>query len=170
MSKKGVLFLVLIIIAAYIIIVVKPFDQTIIEDEQIEVKLYFSTKDAMYLQAEPRQINQDRLYENTLSELIKGPESDNLSRTIPDGVEIKGIRLEEEIAYLDFNQALVSNHWGGSTGETLTVYSIVNTMVQFPDIRQVQILIEGEAVETLVGHLYLQKPLNPDEKLIKETE
>ncbi|ACL70299.1 GerMN domain-containing protein [Halothermothrix orenii] len=137
-------------------------------NELKEVLLYFSTSDAMYLKAEKRMVKADHIYLNTLKELIKGPESNNLNPTIPEGVEILDLRVKDGIAYIDFNRALKDNHWGGSTGESMTVYSIVNTMTQFPEIEKVQFMLEGEKIETLAGHIYLMPPIEPNKRLLKQ--
>jgi hypothetical protein len=49
----------------------------------------------------------------------------------------------------------------------LTVYALADTVaVNFPHLRQLRILIEGGAVETLKGHVDLRQPLAPDFSLI----
>ncbi|MDI6895284.1 MAG: GerMN domain-containing protein [Bacillota bacterium] len=45
--------------------------------------------------------------------------------------------------------------------------AIVNTLTEFPDIRQVQILVEGRKVESLAGHADVSRPLTRNERLIK---
>ncbi|MEW6400002.1 MAG: GerMN domain-containing protein [Bacillota bacterium] len=54
-----------------------------------------------------------------------------------------------------------------SPGEALAVAAIVNTLTEFPDIRQVQILVEGRKVESLAGHADVSRPLTRNERLIK---
>ncbi|HEY8497940.1 MAG TPA: GerMN domain-containing protein, partial [Limnochordales bacterium] len=61
---------------------------------------------------------------------------------------------------------IIERHWGGTTGELLTVYGIVNTLTQLPGIRQVQIVVEGRPVETLAGHVDLTQPLEADPSLV----
>ena len=60
---------------------------------------------------------------------------------------------------MDFSRDLVRHFTGGSTGEEMLVGSVVNTMTGFSEIRKVQILIDGEKVETLAGHMDLSAPL-----------
>ena len=58
-------------------------------------------------------------------------------------------------------------HTGGSAKEMFAVYSIVNSLaLNIPEIRRVGILIEGEAVDTLNGHMDLRRPLRPDSSMI----
>jgi len=54
-------------------------------------------------------------------------------------------------------------HPGGSASELLTVYALANTIAaNFPDYNQVRIWIEGQAQETLKGHLDLTRPIAAD--------
>ena len=63
-------------------------------------------------------------------------------------------------AYVDLGGTIVSGHSGGSLDEALAVYAIVNAVtVNLPEIRAVQILIDGRQVDTLAGHIDLRYPL-----------
>lgn len=169
-KRKFVIFLlviILVLISIFFITRIYRGEKEIKEKETQEVKLYFSTQDAMNLTPEIREISVDNLLFATLEELIKGPESSSLNKTIPEGVKVLGVTVDKEIARINFNRALSKNHWGGSTGERMTVYSIVNTMTQFDSIQKVQILIEEEEINTLVGHLDLTEPLSENESLYK---
>ncbi len=171
MSKKSLLLILLFLLIGFSLIYLSNQQAgQDVDKQENRVKLYFATKDAMYLQSEERIIEgEDSLiYEETIKQLINGPQSSKLTGTIPQGVKLLNIKIEDKIAYLSFNQALVDNHWGGSTGEVMTVYSIVNTMTEFPEINSVKILIEGEEIETLAGHLGLTTAIDRDEKIIKE--
>lgn len=130
------------------------------------VQLYFSTKDGMNLVIEERIVRGDRM-KAAMEELIRGPHRSDLSATIPEGVALLSIKLDQGLCIVNFNENLVKNHWGGSTGELLTVYSIVNTLCQFPGVERVQLLIEGQKVETLAGHLTLNESLEADPELVK---
>ena len=49
----------------------------------------------------------------------------------------------------------------------MTVYTIVNAVVtNLPSIREVQLLIGGQEVDTLAGHVDLRRPLRKNEGLI----
>ena len=169
MNKKALLLIIIfLLIGLSLIFIFNRQEGEIITDDLTEFEVFFSTKDAMYLQAELRQLDRDDIYLDGIRQLIVGPNSNQLSATIPEGVEIIDIDIRGEIAYLNFNRALVDNHWGGSTGELITVYSIVNTMTGFSNIDGVQIVIEGQEVETLVGHLDLSQAIRRDDDIIQE--
>ncbi|KXS41283.1 MULTISPECIES: GerMN domain-containing protein [unclassified Candidatus Frackibacter] len=133
-----------------------------------KVKLYFSYNQAQNLKAEIREIKVDNIYRQTIEELIKGPTEEELTMTIPQGTKLIDLKLENKVLKLNFNSKFRKNHWGGSTGETMTIYSIVNTMTQFPEVNSVLFLLEGEKIETLVGHVGLEDPIPPNYKLIMD--
>jgi spore germination protein GerM len=95
-----------------------------------------------------------------LEELIKGPGAGkDLAPTIPSGTILKDIDISNGVATVDFSKEFVDNHWGGSSGELLTVYSVVDVLTQFPTVEKVQFLVEGRKVETLAGHMDLAQPV-----------
>lgn len=87
----------------------------------------------------------------------------NFRNTIPRGTLLNESYIDtQQTAYLDFSSHLSEGHIGGTTAELLTITAILKTVFDaFPDdIKQVQILIDGEEVKTLVGHLNLSQPLH----------
>mgnify|MGYP002277123475 CR=1 FL=1 len=172
MTRKSLILILLFLLIGFSIIFMNyQQSEKEIGETGITVNLYFATKDAMYLEAEERIIKSEGVsskYMETIKQLITGPHSNKLTTTIPQGVEILDIEHRGETAYLNFNEDLVNNHWGGSTGEIMTVYSIVNTMTQFPEISSVKIMIENKEIETLAGHLDLSVSLERDENIIKK--
>ena len=137
-------------------------------EEMVEVNLYFSDSQAMYLVPEKRKISQiPSLARQAVIELIKGPESSDFYPTIPEGTQVNEVYIADDIAYLDLSEEIFENHPGGSSGELMTVYSIVNTLTEIPPIKGVQILVEGNEMKSLVGHIDISMPLLRDEDWIK---
>ncbi|MFO7951464.1 MAG: GerMN domain-containing protein [Bacillota bacterium] len=97
--------------------------------------------------------------EEVIAELLKGPETEDLSRVIPEGTEIRGVTLENGVAYVDFSEELLQANVG-SEAEWVLVNSIVKTLTQLEEVESVQILVEGEIVETIAGHVVINEPLN----------
>lgn len=134
-------------------------------DEKMKVSLYFSSPDDEHLVVESREIYRtssriDQVKQAVIA-LIEGPDKD-LDPVIPDGTILKEIYLDKNgTAYVDFSIELVKNHPGGSSGEIMTVYGIVNTLcANFPEIKNVQILVEGKEIETISGHLDTRYPFS----------
>ena len=142
--------------------------QPVPTEEMVEVNLYFSDSQAMYLVPEKRKIPQTpSLARQVVVELIKGPENSDLYPTIPEGTQINEVYIADDIVYIDLSEEIFKNHPGGSSGELMTVYSIVNTLTEIPPIKGVQILVEGNEMKSLVGHVYISMPLLRDESWVK---
>ena len=132
------------------------------------VVLYFADADG-YLQAEQRVIGKTvGVARQTMQELCQGPRKQGLTATVPAGTKLLDINIQQDgLCTVDFSRELVTKHSGGSGSENVTVYSIVNTLTQFSSIEQVQILVEGQIVESIAGHLDVGVPLTRDDNLIR---
>lgn len=186
MKRKIIIFgciIVICIVAVKIILNKKSPAENIpqaplyaVSDEKIEIQIYFAAADGMYLAPEKRSIYRSKEIINQMKqailELIKGPAGEGLIAPVPEGVQLREVYIDKsKTMYVDFSREISKNHKGGSTGEILTVYSIVNTVIKnFPEIRKVQILIEGGQVDTLAGHLDLSTPLSFKDDIIKTEE
>lgn len=139
-----------------------------VPEEMIEVNLYFSDSQAMYLVSEKRKIPPTTsLAKQVVVELIKGPVSSDLYSTIPEGTRVNEVYIADDIVYVDLSEEVFKNHPGGSSGELMTVYSIVNSLTEISPIKGVQILVEGDERNSLVGHVDISMPLLRDEDWIK---
>ena len=89
------------------------------------------------------------------------PPEPPLTSAVPEGTTLLGIYISDRgDAFVDFSREINTEHPGGSLEELFTIYAIVNTLtVNLPSITAVQILIEGEEVDTLAGHIDLRRPL-----------
>jgi spore germination protein GerM len=139
------------------------------------VTLYFSDQESEYLIGEKRDILRKESTaeeaEEVMAELSRGPKGELLP-TLPSQTRLLALNIDERgVARVNFNRALARDHPGGSSAEIMTVYSIVNSLTfNFAEIKRVQILIEGKEVETIRGHLSLEKPLPANPSLIRNIE
>ena len=143
------------------------------EQNQREVTLFFQSRDGVDLQGEKRKIfltdtvtDQAR---QTVKELIDGPR-ESLLPTIPPVAELREVYLAADgTAYVDFSRGFVDGHPGGSSGEIDTVFSLVDTLTfNFPQIKRVKILVEGEERSTLREHLDLTRSYLPDMSIVSK--
>jgi spore germination protein GerM len=140
--------------------------------EKREVLLYFSDAEGEYLVGEKREIlKKNEVTEEakeTIIELIKGPKG-KLIPTLPPRTKLLTLQINDAgLAKVNFNPTLSKDHPGGSSAEMMTVYSIVNSLsLNFPQIKRVQILIDGKPIETIAGHLSLRQPIPPKPDLIR---
>ncbi len=164
MKNRKYVYLLLIIAVILLLVGLYQIRQN---NQLVESKLYFATPDAMYLVPENRLVEKDQLYLNTIKELLVGPENSELRKTVPDGVVVNSVSLDGKLATVDFNEALIEKHWGGSSGELITIFSIVNTLTQFSEIEEVKITIAGETRETLAGHMGLDDSFEFNQEIVK---
>jgi spore germination protein GerM len=137
--------------------------------DRMVLTLYFATKDGSALVAEKREVPKNSHPTQTaLAELIAGPRNKELVKVMPATTKVRNISMVNHVAYVDFNDAFAKDHWGGSAGEILTISAVINTMTEFPEIKQVQFMTEGKKLETLKGHLDLSEPLSRNEAIIKK--
>lgn len=139
-------------------------------ETKTSLTLYFSDRDAQFLVPEVREVTRkgESAEEAVVRELIAGPADPAHGRTIPPEARLVSISVANGVAYVNFSKEFKTKHWGGSTGETMTVYSVVNSLAELPGIAQVQFLIDGAREETLAGHIELLEPIRPDWRLVPD--
>lgn len=139
---------------------------------RIKATLFFASEDGRRLAGiesevplAPTVVSQARALVETL--LAAEPPAP-LSRTLPAGAAVRGVYVSDRNeVFVDLDPTVRDKHPGGSMQELLTVYSIVNTLlVNLPTMAEVQILIDGQEVDTLAGHVDLRRPLRKNERLI----
>ncbi len=138
------------------------------QEDVTEITLYFSDNQAEKLVPEKREVKTEGkpLPEVVINELIKGPQGSGLLKTIPDGTVLLSLDVQDGLAQVDFSKDIKENHWGGSAGESMTIYSIVNSLAELEGIEEVQFMLEGEKMESLAGHFDLTQPISPNETMI----
>ncbi|HWI54912.1 MAG TPA: GerMN domain-containing protein [Desulfobacteria bacterium] len=142
-----------------------------VSQAKVDVVLYFADQSGDYLKAEKRQIQMVQgLAKATVEQLIQGPTQKGLTRTIPQGTKVREIDIKNGLCRIDLSKEFKENHWGGSSGEILTVYSLVDTLTQFDTVKQVEILIEGQRIDTLAGHMDLSAPVMKNTQIVKSQE
>lgn len=131
------------------------------------VVLVFPEWDASGYVTEQRLIpSRDRADEDlleTMKQLCGGPQISGAVSALPAGTHILGAFYDTEqgSAVLDFSQEIVVGHPGGSAAESATLTSILRSVaLNFPEVRNCTILVDGAQVETLAGHLMLDRPLD----------
>ncbi len=146
------------------------YDSQLVLADYKYVQLYFANKNADGLVAEGRMVainSKESLEYVLVSELIKGPEADYAYKTIPQETKILGVETREGTCFVNLSQEFKTKHWGGSAGETMTIYSIVNTLTELDTVQKVQFLIEGQKEEVFIHYIF-NEPFVRDESLITQ--
>jgi spore germination protein GerM len=70
--------------------------------------------------------------------------------------------LADGTVVVDFDSGFLRQTAAGATRETLMVISLVHTLLEsFPEFQQVAFLVDGRVVESLLGHVDVERPLRP---------
>ena len=155
-----------------------PFDATAPGEEadglptQV-ITLYFLRPDGQALSPEPVEIFVtaallDRL-KQTVTALIRGPApGSGLAPALPAGTPLRDVYLDSAgTLYVDFGQELVSRLPAGSASEVLAAGSLANTLIlNFSEVHRVRVLVMGEEITSLSGHMDLSRPLSAEPRLI----
>lgn len=139
-------------------------------EEKKYIKLYFSDLNSEKLIAEAREITvsqKETMEMRVLKELVKGPVNPKLMKTIPAETKILSVETKEGICFVNLSQEFRTRHSGGSAGEMMTVYSIVNSLTEIEGVEKVQFLIEGQKKDVFI-HLIFNEPFSRDQELIQK--
>lgn len=141
----------------------KPIIDEWITDKMIEIEVYFVDNEMMSIGnyenlVKPfKRIVPDRpaIARIALEELLKGPtpeeEAQGYSTSIlPEwGVKILSLEIKDGVAFVDFSKELQS-YGGGSARVTAICQQIMKTLLQFAEVKNVELFVEGvPAIESL---------------------
>lgn len=143
-------------------------------ERKIAAHLFFVASDGVQLTS----VEQDVVYgegpASQASRIIEaqlGPAPEGYTSPIPPGTTLRTVFVSDQgDAFVDLSPELRAAHPGGSLNELFTVYAIVNALtVNIPAIAAVQILIGGNEVDSLAGHVDLRQPLQRNMRIVTET-
>lgn len=140
-------------------------DLDVVAQDQIEVKLYFGDKEGQRLVAENRQIDKTPgMARETIKELLKGPSQAEHTRLFPEGTRLLDINIKSDGTCIVDLSSEVRGFSNSQRGK-LMIYSLVNTLGEYPTVKTVNVIIGGEQVQSLGSQVNLAVPLKPDYKL-----
>ncbi len=90
---------------------------------------------------------------------------------IPPETKVIGVSVKDGVCYVNLNESFMNNTY--VTDPRITVYAIVNSIVDGGACSQVQISVNGESNIEYMGSVDLSKPLSREQDFvesIKESE
>ena len=103
---------------------------------------------------------------DAISEMMKESIDNSLFKLIPESTKINSVTVKDGMANVDLSKNFVDDKWPGETVDILVIYSIVNTLTEFPDVNSVEFYIDGVSLE-IFGQLDVKGPLFRRSNLIK---
>lgn len=117
------------------------------------LNMYYSNSQGTGLIEVPVRVTYDAtipLEQLAMEQLIKGPDTiegtnqNELLKTVPEGTKINKISVKENTCYLDLSSEFLGKI--SNISDDVAIYSVVNTLVELPNINKVQFSIDGEQV------------------------
>ena len=135
-------------------------------NEEVTINVYYADQNGEYLIGEARILSGGSKYVDAISEMMKEPIDSSLVKLIPESTKINSVTVNDGIAKVDLSKNFVDDKFPGETMDILVIYSIVNTLTEFPDVNSVEFYIDGTRLGVL-GQLDLQEPYFRKSDLIK---
>lgn len=134
------------------------------------LKLYFSSADGMKLQENNKNnvhysINTS-IEKLVVEQLLKGNTSGGAQPTIPKTTKLLGLSVKDGICYVNFDSKFSLD--GYDQNPEVTIYSIVNSIIENGNVSKVQILIDGSSDVLYKGSVNLSAPLEWNASIIGE--
>lgn len=115
--------------------------------EEVRLRLYFANEsgDGLIEAVRPYvsysgNISMER---RVLEQLITGPKNEELYPCINPQTKIIGTTVRDGICYVNLDETFLTQVY--NVTPEVTIYSIVNSLVELPNVNKVQILINGES-------------------------
>ncbi len=132
------------------------------------IKLYYPEKNSDRLSWEPLTTKQvagfpessGEMVTTVIKALLEGPENKDLLPVFDPGTQIRHLKIKNGIVEVDFSKEIL-NTPAESHSEYLAVSSVVETVTQLRAIRGMKILVEGNRLDTLAGHMDISNVLIP---------
>lgn len=140
------------------------------EQKQISFIVYRAAADGsekLLAEKITMQDNGKSLPENALEALINTEAKDKkMDNLVPENTKLLSLKVEKDgTAYANFSKEIAKRDQG-SYNEFMLTGAIVNTLTEFPEIKRVQILVEGKKVTTLGRHMDIEDPLKRNPTLL----
>lgn len=115
--------------------------------EEVTLKLYFANEagDGLIVTNRTKEYNTNISLEKlVVEELIKGPNAEGIYPTINPDTKVANVMLKDNICYVNLDETFLTQIY--TVTPDVTIYSIVNSLVELSNVNKVQILINGETM------------------------
>lgn len=111
-----------------------------------EITLYFSNKDGTRLVPEVQKVHYSSnvsMEKLIMEHLLKGPEGKELRSAIPHETKLISVSVLDGICFVNLDGGFMNQNY--EIDEPIVIYSIVNSLVELPNINKVQIAVNGDS-------------------------
>ena len=134
-----------------------------------EIKLYFVNADGDKLVEEERTVryNSNMSVEKLIiEELMEGPQVGQSQAPISSSCKVLGVSVKDGICYVNFDESFLNGIH--PFDPNLTIYAMVNSIVENGSANQVQFLVNGETNVKYHESIDLSKPFSRNLDIVKK--
>lgn len=113
-----------------------------------EITIYFVNEDGTALKEYSKAVSIDNdvsIEQVVVESIIKGPLRDGYKASVPSDVKLNKISVKDGVCYIDLSQEF--NEGVTDIRSDLTIYSVVNSLIELPSVNKVQFTIDGQKQE-----------------------
>ena len=139
--------------------------------EKVLLTLYFADASGKSL----KKIQREEVYNSNISveklvvdKIINGPLSDENGAypTLSPETKVLSVSVKDGVCYVNFDSAFLTRDNG--VNAEVTIYSLVNSLIELNNVNKVQISIDGDTDVTYKESVSLKKPLERKFELVEE--
>ncbi len=137
------------------------------EQQKNEIILYYGDESALGVVPFKYIVDKSQMKDiKYIFEMLKTPpENEKVFSQIPKTAKLLSFSIENGICELNLSEEFVTDNRTGSSGELITIDSIVNTLTEIEEISKVQFLIDGKKQESYIN-LIFNEPFERNESSI----
>lgn len=136
------------------------------------LSVYFANEEGKLVKEEHsvRVSNPNAVEKTILDELIKGPNSDTLSRTVPSDMKVNDAKTTNGVCQIDISFDPKSKFFKNDRDKELMIYSIVNSLTSETQIKKVVIFVDGKNDVQFTSDIDFTDTFERSESYISEEE
>lgn len=137
------------------------------QEKEVSLTFYLPSDDALNLIPKTVRVKtKDSLPKAALTEMIAAERKQSYP-ILPKGLSVLSVEVKDGLAIANFSKELADIDKSTSTEELFTAMT-VNTLTEFPDIKEVKFLMDGKPITRLSGHSDMTRSFKRIDSIIKK--
>ncbi len=139
--------------------------------QYVSLTLYFTNREGDTLIPEKRNVYYNSylpLEKVVMEQLLEGPREEGNYETLPEDLNLLNVVTSNDTCYVNFDQSFVEEAL--AVQEQIPVYSIVNSLVDVCQVKQVQFLVNGEKDVVFRESMDLKQPYEKNTELVDQVK
>lgn len=134
-------------------------DAAVKPEHKSSIKLYYTDPEIMELKETSREITyagEEDKYKKAFEALQTSSDA-SLNPLWSDKITLKSLKFDQGALTLDISKPAEANL--GAGGEMFAIDALQKTFFQFEEVKSIELLVDGQQIESLMGHVELEHPM-----------